>query len=298
MPALTLLLTLACAEPLAPCAPGPDRTSLLVAPEVTPELSLDGLEDAVTDTLQASAVWPVDFLDTWRDIALDIGELGPGDETESGCEAGLVESTDTPGHQTALCFTDEVLSGRTYAVQGTWMADVALDGSQKFANLLYSFHATRLATGDAVVGGGHFFGIWTPMAADRALSFTFQDRGTYLDSGADDALAHGVGAGTEWTGFWAEGIGFDAAFDGPMGTGSAGLDLHDVRIEQRAGPGAVGRVLLRDPGGGWWEIVLDEDHSGCGTATFDGADMGRTCAGLALAEGLDALFERGMEDRW
>lgn len=298
MHAVILALWCGCAEPLPPCAPSPDGYDALEVADLEPELDVLDVDAALSSAFAASAVWPLDFLDVWRGVTDDIARNAPSGALQEGCDAGLVESSENAGHLTAQCFSDVEISGRDYAMYGTWQADVAPDVTPKFADLLYSFHATRLSTGDAIVGGGHFFGIWTPTARDHSLAFTFQDRGTYLDEGASGALAHGVGVGTLWSGFWARDVGFSASFEGPIGTGTAAIDLHEVTLEKREGPGAAGHVFLRDPSGGWWDLRLDDDHSGCGTAHFSGREMGETCAGLTLATALDELFERGMEPRW
>lgn len=291
---------------LAACCPTPstpggswDTSVWLEAPVIQPSLGLEDLDGAVASAVSGGAVFPLTFLATWEQVVADIGSIGPNDGTERGCEGGFVDSTTAQGHVVAECFSTDGVTGEEYLVHGGWMADLSEEGSAarttRIANVLYSFQATRLATDDALYGGGHLYAGWT--AEEDGLSFNLMLQGTYLDTGALDASSGTVGAGTWWVGDWTH-DGFVATFDGPTGSGSQALDFRGFGLDVALGPGPIGSLQLRDPGGGWWQLDFDDDYSGCGSASFDGEEVGETCAGLAAVEPLSTLFLNAEAAGW
>ena len=105
----------------------------------------------------------------------------------------------------------------------------------------------------------------------------------------------GVRGGASGAGAMLDGLtaGQQAVFD-------AGRDdfAEEDTLDSGLGPGPIGALQLRDPGGGWWQLDFADDYTGCGTATFDGEEMGETCAGLSAVDPLNALFESGEAAGW
>ncbi|MSP56974.1 MAG: hypothetical protein EXR69_15425 [Myxococcales bacterium] len=289
---------------LVGCCPTPaspeehwDTAVWLAAPEIEPTLGLDDLDGAVASAISGGAVFPLTFLATWEQVVADIGALGSNDGSERGCEGGFFDSTTAEGHVVAECFSTEGITGEEYLVTGGWMADLSMDerGGTRIANVLYSFQATRLATDDSLHGGGHLYAGWTD--EPDGIRFDLRLEGTYLDTGAADASANTVGAGTWWVGRWSH-DGFVATFEGPTGSGTDALDFRSFSLDAALGPGPAGSLHLRDPGGGWWQLDFGDDHSGCGAASFDGQRVGDTCAGLAAVEPLHTLFLNAEAAGW
>ncbi len=295
-----IALLLGCASE-APLAPGcPDTAPYAEAPTLEAALTLGDLDLAVMDAVKGGAVHPLGFFHTWEGIVEDLATLGPNDGTDLECQAGFADSTTIEGRETAICYAVEGTQGAEYAVSGLWLGDLAEsyagERTIRQARVIYSFQATRLATSDALYAGGSVDLAWT--ARSDGMTFDLRMTGTYLDTGAAGALGDGVGAGTRWSGDWSLGEGFVATFDGPTGAGNHALDFRQLRIDHTQGPGPIGTLLLRDPSGGWWELALEDDYSGCGTASFSGEVVGETCAGISVVLPLDALFRQATEAGW
>lgn len=156
--------------------------------------------------------------------------------------------------------------------------------------------------GYAVYGGDLAVNGEITLEADASVTNTAGD--TFLAAGnvavalEADGTWSSVVVGTwggdhhpDWTSWrpsvslWAEGDATSLTGYGGVSLFNDALYVADARWDATSCPGATGTVSVRDPNGWWFELVLDEDCSGCGELTWDGEGLGRVCVELGARLG-------------
>ncbi len=158
---------------------------------------------------------------------------------------------------------------------------------------LFSLTGTDLATGAPIVAGGNTLFTW--FVSGAAAQFNTFWGGRYHDPSSAGPFAGEQSAGLKLDGMYSGRDGLAATVSGGLAVGGATVDFRDVVFTAGcAGPSGV--IGVRDPGGGWWTLTLPDDCSGCGPLSFEGTAHGSSCAGLALAERLEADVLAAMVD--
>lgn len=279
---------------LAACGPTTDADSGVdgvdwAPPPPEPRIDVDGLDAAIEAVFRENGVNPLGVYGWYMGIVDDLTATGGED-----CPAGLVDSEYDEGASTTFWKGD--CAGERYIVAGGWLStlwDLEADGLTGWRfNFLFSMRGRHVGTGEPVYAGGKLEGEFYEDGA--GVRFDLALRGTFEDGLEPGGLRDGASVGLVWTGAWSPEDGVNGTFDGSIGGAEAGLDLEGITVDPACGPGAKGTVWIRDPGGGWWTIELP-DCGGCGTARFAGEEVGETCAGLVIAEQLDASFAAARE---
>jgi hypothetical protein len=282
------LALLACgAEPETAAAAPADSEGGVVdwsAPAVASTYSVEDLDGVVAELLRAHVVHPLAIDDWFAGILADlVGGL-------SGCPGPNRASENKP--DTVLQDWNGDCAGPEFTVHGGWIVEVSEterdNEVSRSAVALYSFTGQHTESGEPIAAGGKSYSE-TGVGAEQTR-FELGLAGGFLDGAASTALANGVAMSVDWQGIFQPGSGLSGNFEGPIGGGDSALVLDGVELDPSIGPGATGTLRVRDPSSAWWDISLSDDHSGCGPVTWAGAEVGETCAGLALAESLTALF--------
>jgi hypothetical protein len=101
--------------------------------------------------------------------------------------------------------------------------------------------------------------------------------GTMIYEGADDWLWPGASA--VYTVRYSEGL-QEVHVDGGLTANGVSFVFEDVHWARATEQGPGGTVLIRDPVGAWFTLVLDAT-SGCGPVSYDGEELGTGCLDLA-----------------
>jgi hypothetical protein len=165
----------------------------------------------------------------------------------------------------------------------------------------------RIWAGYAVYSVGSDYAVDLQLEADASV--TYPDGSTFLAAGktyqrvAEDGTFETQVVGTwggsnldDWTGdqpsvaLWAAGDAASVTFYGGVSRAEQALYVSEATWDASACPGATGEVRVRDPGGWWYTVTLDEDCSGCGTLSYVGQDLGTAC--LDLGGMIGAMVDR------
>lgn len=287
-----LALLAACADPDG--APAVDTAADPVvdwsAPAVEPELAVEDLDAALSETFRQHVVHPRRVFDWYWGILHDVAR-----DDDADCPHLPTESETTPG--TAVSLWDGECAGAEYEVEGGWIATfygVDPEVSEvSGASVLFSMRGAHVEGGEEIYAGGTLVASWG--GGPGGDEFSYALAGTYLDAGEQGAMGEGISVRLDWTGTRPEGGALQGTFEGALGGGVGGIELTDVTIDPACGPGAVGTLAVRDPSSGWWEVVLADDCSGCGPATFAGEERGESCIGLLLTDELAQTFDDAAE---
>lgn len=279
---------------LAGCAPAPegapalDTSPLGQVDPLVPGYTVADLEGAVAAALEEGIVSPL-AVATWFRGLFDELEAGEGD-----CPVREPVSTDPEGWSSV--WRGEC-AGATRAITGEWVVSEEWRDKSPvrlyLARQLYSFRG-ETDDGGSVVAGGHLAVNWG-RTADRAEVDAFYT-GTLSDPAAPAPLDGLVDTAVHWQGHWESGRGFEGTVSGPLTGGGTAVELDLVVDADAAGP--TGSLRIRDPSTGWWTVVLADDASGCGAASFDAEELGQSCAGLVARDRMNALFEADVEAGW
>lgn len=157
-----------------------------------------------------------------------------------------------------------------------------------YVNGVANFEITT-PQGAVFAGGGEF--ALDLQATDTGTVWTSKVGGIYHEDGNADWLGEDGEAGLYVEGIWSDGQAW-VSLDG--GVGFAGVDLafRDLRYDEAVCPNtAQGALLVRDPGGHWFRLDV-EDCSGCGTLSWHDKELGPACFPEALVPQIRALAER------
>jgi len=279
---------------LAGCAPAPegapayDTNPLGQVDALAPAYAVADLEGAVAAALETGVVSPL-VVATWFRGLFDELEVGEGH-----CPARDPVSTDPDGWSSV--WRGEC-AGATRAISGEWVVSEEWRDKSPvrlyLAHQLYSFRG-ETQDGGSLVAGGHLSVTWG-RTTDRADIDAFYT-GTLSDPSAPAPLDGLIDTAVQWHGYWDSSRGFEGTVSGSLTGDGAAVDLDLVIDADAAGP--TGSLRIRDPSTGWWSIVLADDASGCGAASFDEEELGQSCAGLAARDRMNALFEADVEAGW
>lgn len=252
------------------------------ATEVPAEYELADLDAIVTSIMTEGLESPPDFVSWWEAMYDDLATSG-----NAGCPIPRDRLTEADGTTVADWYGP--CDGERYSLYGFWNAllyTIRIDGYDADVHEL-AFSLDGTVDGDGVVhAGGRVMVVKAPILGG-GWNFTVEIAGAFVDEGQDDALGDGVGMALDWAGLWSDALGFDGTMEGPVSGPAGAISFDGLVFDHLVGPGPTGAIRVRDPSSGWWEVALADDGSGCGTATWAGAEIGESCVGLALAEALD-----------
>jgi hypothetical protein len=274
-----VILLLACAgegtETGADTQVWPQETGVMIsAPDLPPELAAEDVEPVVEQLMAEEFFLPFEvhnwFMDVFDDLALGTGTC-PSEEATKG-EEGRWAS-----------FWSGDCTGSRYTAMGNWLLDVTegSDGDLYYLNAveLWSFQGTVLADSGTVSGGGQAVVIWQQQGSDAVI--LMNTLGTFEDTSGPLPLQDGIAPGISLEGTWNVKSGYAGTLSGPVGAGELALDFEELTFTGDCGA-PTGTLRVRDPSSAWWEIVLPDDCTGCGSLSYNGEEMGEACPGAGV----------------
>ncbi|MES2639260.1 MAG: hypothetical protein V4850_07240 [Myxococcota bacterium] len=252
-------LALGCAAPVEEALPDAEPAPTDTAPPFTSAPPPPAFDAAGVEA-EAAALLPwlpnaADVLQDWRDQFIGVSQSCPGITAPFSIVAPFEGCRAADGR---------LWAGYAVYTEGT---DAPLDV------LLEADATVTQVDGATFIAAGKTSLVVTAEGAfDSAVS------GTWGGAGDDDWTGPGPSVAV-----WAVGDATSVALTGGMSLAGGAVYLSEVAWDAETCPGATGEIAVRDPGGWWYSIHLDEDCSGCGPLTYVGEDLGRACVGLGSA---------------
>ncbi len=193
----------------------------------------------------------------------------------------------------AATFVNGLWFDDCYSDQGFHYDGLGIFEEQRTASTWYlsgvaNFEITN-PKGAVFAGGGEF--ALDLQATATGTAWTSRVGGVYHEDGAADWLGDDGEAGLYVEGAW-NGEEAWVNLDGGVGFAEVDLAFRDLRYDEAVCPdSAQGELLVRDPGGHWFSLVV-EDCSGCGTLSWHDEELGPACFPDALAPEIRRLAER------
>jgi len=161
-----------------------------------------------------------------------------------------------------------------------------IDGVEALGDILF-----RSPEGDELEAGGHVLYTRTRDAGGRPIAFSTEHQGSWKWDAHDGWLADTV------SGLYRSTItrdGDDRVIDlhGAAQIYTVDLAFRSLRLSEACGWAPTGRLDVRDPSGGWFQVDFGDACAACGDATFAGEDAGEVCVDLTpVATGFSAQLE-------
>ena len=253
------------------------------------------LPDVVAPALEA--VWGTAEVEAAIALGLADGLPDPWSIQATYLDVLSHGSTACPGHETYIDDTHllgcETPSGWFYSgVSEYHVTDEAgedgarIDGVEALGDILF-----RSPDGDEFEAGGHVLWTRTRDASGDPVAFSTEHQGSWKWDADDRWLGHTV------SGLYRATLSRDAdgraiAIHGAAQIYAIDLSFRTVRASEACGWAPTGRIDVRDPSGGWFQVDFGETCAACGDATFAGEPAGPVCVDLTpIATGFAAQLE-------
>ena len=264
-----------------------DGSDMYVAPVLSPVATIAEVEADLERVLNQGVLLPFD-LHRWFE-----GVLDDADGAAPGCprrNRGAEDEADWTLFWSGTCASP----ARDVAGDAIAYVDIGRGEDTRIDVWdLFSLTGTDLATGGGIVAGGNTAFSW--FVTSGAAQFTAFWGGRYHDPGSAGPFAAEQSAGLTIEGWYGGRDGLIGTVSGGLAVGEATVDFREVTFTGGcAGPSGV--IGIRDASSGWWTVTLGDDCSGCGPLSFEGTLHGSSCAGLALAQRLEADVLAAMTD--